>query len=423
MSAWPAPLRFYTLATWLAEPLAPWLLERRARRGKEDSARLEERLGRASEPRPAGRLVWFHAVSVGEGLSQLPIIERLAQRREDLTILVTSATRTSAELLADRLPPRAIHQYAPIDGPRAVHRFLEHWRPDVGVFAESELWPNLLRSTKAQGTALALLGARISATSTRSWDRVPKSARAVLRLFDLIWAQDGRARDWIEGHGVAVEGQFDLKRLGEPLPWNQAELEALEAAVAGRQVLVAASTHPGEEMVIAEAVMQLRPRPLLIIVPRHPERGAEVAADLAAAGWRTAQRSLGDAPESGAEAYIADTLGELGLFYRLADAAFVGGSLFEDLAGHNPLEAVRLGKPVVTGPHVESFAEIYAELLAAKAALMVKDPVELVQALRALMAEPALARALGRRAQAAVEDGGEGFARLWASLQTLLPAP
>ena len=423
MSRWPLPLRLYGLAARVTEPVAPLLLRRRAGRGKEDPARLAERLGRSLIERPQGPLVWLHAVSVGEGLSLLPLVERLANERPDLALLVTSGTRTSAELLAHRLPAGVIHQYVPIDGPRAARRFLEHWRPDLGVFAESELWPNLLHAAKSRGARLALLGARVSAGAAKGWDRFPGSAAAMLALFDLIWAQDGRTRDWIEAHRVPVAGEFDLKRLAEPLPVDEAALEAARTAVGARKVVVAASTHPGEEALAAGALVQLAPAPLLIIVPRHPERGAEIAESFAGAGWRVARRSAGEPPGPDIDLYVADTVGELGLFYRLADVALVGGSLIEGLAGHNPLEAARLGKPVISGPHVDSFAEVYAELLAARAVLIGKDAAELATGLRALIQEPGLARALGARAAAASAGGGEGFARMWASLQSLLPAP
>ena len=423
MTGWPLPLQLYEVATRVVEPLAPLLLRFRAGRGKEDPGRIGERLGLSAAPRPRGPLAWLHAVSVGEGLSLLPLVERLAAERPDLALLVTSGTRTSAELLARRLPPGAIHQYVPVDGPAAVRRFLEHWRPELGVFAESELWPNLLHAAKARGTGLALLGARISAGAARGWDRFPGSAVAMLELFDLVWAQDGRTRDWIEAHGVPVAGEFDLKRLAEPLPADEAALEAARAAVGRRKVVVAASTHPGEEALVAAALVRLAPAPLLIVVPRHPERGREIAGSFAEAGWRVALRSVGEPPGPDIDLYVADTLGELGLFYRLADVAVVGGSLLEGLAGHNPLEAARLGKPVISGPHVESFAEVYAELLAARAVLIAKDPAELETGLRVLIQEPALARALGARAATASAGGGEGFARMWASLERLLPAP
>ena len=423
MSPWPLSLRLYGAGMALAEPLAPWLLARRARRGKEDPARLGERLGHAGVPRPEGLLVWIHAVSVGESLSHLPLVGRFQAERPDLTLLVTSATRTSAELLARRLPAGVIHQYAPVDAPGAVGRFLDHWRPDLGILVESELWPNLLRAAKARAIPLALVGARVSARSAAGWARAPAAAQALLAAFDLIYAQDLETRAWIEASGAHVSGQLDLKRLADALPVEEAELAVLKRQIDGRQVLLAASTHPGEEALIAQAALGIDPAPLLIVVPRHPERGAEVADALAARGLQVARRSQGEPPGADVQAYVADTLGELGLFYRLADAAVLGGSLVEGLAGHNPLEPARLGSAVIAGPHHEAFAEVYGELLHNTAVMIARDDGELADGIRALLADARLAKALGQRAKAVAESGRQALDAPWVRLQKLLPTP
>ena len=423
MTGWPLSLRIYRAATALAEPAAPWLLGRRAGRGKEDPARIGERLGRASAARPDGGLVWIHAVSVGESLSHLPLVERFRQARPDLSLLVTSGTRTSAELLSRRLPAGVIHQYAPVDAPGAVRRFLDHWRPDLGIFVESELWPNLLKGAHERGCRLALLGARISAGSASGWTRAPQAAGALLGLFDAIYAQDQETRAFIEAQGAEVSGQLDLKRLAEPLPVDEAALSALKAQIGDRRALLAASTHPGEETLIGQALSGLEPPPLLIVAPRHPGRGAAVAAELQGLGWRVARRSLGEAPGPETQAYVADTLGELGLFYRLADVAVLGGAFVAGLAGHNPLEPARLGAPVISGWRHEAFAETYAELLDHRAVLIVRDGAELRQAAEALLADPKMAAAQGERAREVAEAGREALEPAWARLQTLTPAP
>ena len=416
-------LRLYRAATALAEPLAPWLLHRRAVRGKEDPGRLRERLGRPSAPRPEGPLIWIHAVSVGESLSHLPLVERLRRDRPDLHLLVTSGTRTSAGLLVRRLPEGTIHQYAPVDAPGAVRRFLDHWRPSLAVFIESELWPNLLKGAHDHGSKLVLLGARISASSASGWGRAPVAAEALLKLFDLIYAQDLETRAFIEEHGVHVAGQLDLKRLADPLPVDEAVLASLKAKAGGRRVLLAASTHPGEEALIADAARRLEPRPLLVVVPRHPGRGGEVAGMLQALGLRTARRSLSEPLAPDTDAYVADTLGELGTFYRFADLAVLGGSFVEGLTGHNPLEPARLGAPVITGPHHEAFAETYADLLDHKAVLIARGETELRTAARSLLADPRLAAALAERARAVAQAGQEALEPAWARLQALLPPP
>ena len=422
MTAWPLSLRLYAAGTALAEPLAPGLLARRARRGKEDPARIGERLGRASAPRPEGPLAWIHAVSVGESLSHLPLVERLRRERPELNLLVTSATRTSAALLARRLPAGVIHQYAPVDAPGPVRRFLDHWRPDLGVLVESELWPNLLHEARVRGCRLALLGARVSARSAAGWRRAPNAARALLGLFEVIYAQDLETRVWIEAQGAQVDGCLDLKRLAEPLPVDAAALAALKAQIGGRRVLLAASTHPGEELLIAQAAAGLEPEPLLILVPRHPERGGEVAAALQARGLRVASRSQGEPPGPEIQAYVADTLGELGLFYRASDVVVLGGAFVPGLMGHNPLEPARLAMAVISGPHHESFAEIYGELLQRQAVLIANDPAELGEGLGALFGDPRLAQTLGRRAEAVAAEGRGAFEPAWARLQRLLPS-
>jgi len=266
-----------------------------------------------------------------------------------------------------------------------------------------------------------LLGARISEDSARAWSRAPRAARAMLSLFDLIYTHDGETRDWIEALGVRVAGKLDLKRIGEPLPSDSAAFANLHLALGDRSVVVAASTHSGEEILIGEAVRNLDPRPLLVMVPRHPVRGGAVALALEARGWSVLQRSQADVAGFKTDIYIADTLGELGLFYRLADVVIMGGSFVESGSGHNPLEPARLGKPVISGPNVDAFAEVYAELIAERAVLVARDEKALSEALHGLMDDPRMAKALGERAQAVCARGWEAFDQAWADLQPLLP--
>ena len=256
--ATPWSLSAYRAALGLASPFAEQLLKARARQGKEDPRRLDERLGRASAARPDGGLVWMHAVSVGESLSLLPLIAALQAERADLGILVTSGTTASAEILARRLPAGAVHQYAPIDTPAAVKRFLDHWRPDLGVFAESELWPNLVLAARDSGIRLALVSARMTGKSAGRWATRPRAARAMLESFDLILAQDAATEQRLQRLGGTVAGRLNLKRLGDPLPFDPIELSQLKLAVGGRQVVVAARCDSRiEEALIATAVAKL----------------------------------------------------------------------------------------------------------------------------------------------------------------------
>ncbi len=355
-------------ATSAAAPFLPLWLKRRARRGKEELARLEERYGRGAN-RPPGQLVWLHGASVGEGLSLIPLIEALAERLPEAHFLLTTGTVTSASLTMERVPEhlrgRVQHRYAPIDVLAWVARFLAGWNPTVAIFAESELWPNRLLATKHVRVPMALVNARISFKSAENWRRwAPGPARRMLRAFSLIQPQtvgdEARLRA-LGALGMLPSG--DLKASAPPLPNDPAALEALRH---DGPTFVAASTHPGEEVLVAAAHALLAPRhPGLrsIIIPRHPERGAEVAALTGAT-----RRSLGETP---GPLHVADTLGELGLFYRLADVALVGGSLVPH-GGQNPMEPARLGCPILLGPHTGNFAERVLDLVEAGAVRVVE---------------------------------------------------
>ncbi len=414
-------LSAYRLILGRLEPLAPALLRARARRGKEDAERLHERLGQPQALRPPGHLVWLHGVSVGESVSLLPLAEALRTRRPDLTLLVTSGTRTAAELLARRLPEGVIHQYAPVDGPRAVAGFLDHWRPATGILVESELWPNLITAAIGRGTRLALVSARMTDKSARGWGRAPAAARALLQGFDLILPQDAETEARLRRLGARTGPQLNLKQVGAPLPCDGGELARLRSLTEGRPIILAASTHPGEEALIAEAVQPLRaaqPGLLLIIAPRHPERGAEVADILRAAGANTARRSAGEPPGPLVSAYVADTLGELGLFFRLADVVVMGGGYAPGVGGHNPLEPARLGAAIITGPRVFNAAETYGAMFEAVAALCAPDQDALTRGLAGLLDNPAIARRMG---EAALTHAAQYGAALEAALDQLAP--
>jgi len=407
-------------ASLFGAPLARPLLEARARRGKEDPARLGERLGHASAARPDGPLVWLHAVSVGESVSLLPLVDRLAAERPDLTLLFTSGTRASAEILARRLPARVIHQYAPVDTPGAVARFLGHWRPDAGVFAESELWPNLILAARQAGVRLALVSARMTEKAARNWRARPNAVRAMLASFAVILAQDAATERRLAGFGGKVDGQLNLKRIGDPLPFDDAELARLRAQIGERRVVVAVSTHAPDETLVARATAPLGPGVLTIIVPRHPEHREAIARNLAP--WRTARRSAGEPIEPATAVYLADTLSELGLFLRLADIAVVGKSFGPETGGHNPLEPARLGVGVLSGPAVDVFADIYPELVDAGAARIVADEAALAATLAELLADPPRLAAMGEAGRAySARQSGALDAGL-ALIRPLLPA-
>jgi len=375
-----------------ASPLAPAMLSWRAQRGKEDPLRLPERLGRPGAVRGEGPLVWMHGASVGEGLSLLHLVSQVRALRPDLHILVTTGTRASAALLVEHLPSGVAHQFAPIDTPDAATRFISYWRPSLGVFVESELWPNLIDATRASGAHMALVSARLSERSWRNWRRSPRTARDVLGAFDLVFARDLQARGRIEDLGGRVDGVWDAKLGAPPLAVDDATLARVRDQLHGYSVVLAASTHPGEEAMVARAFADATteaPNARLILVPRHPERGADVEAAVRSEGLTTARRSQGGELAS-AQTYVADTMGELGLWYRLALLAIVGGSLVEGIGGHNPLEPARLGCPFVIGPHVDSWP-IYSAFVAADATRLVHGQSELADFMsRALSPNPGL---------------------------------
>ena len=396
-----AALAAYRLLTGAAEPFAPALLRARARRGKEDPARLPERLGREPGERPPGRLIHLHGASVGETLSLLPLVEALRAAAPDISLLVTSGTVTSAKLLAERLPIGVPHRYAPLDAPRAVARWVRWWRPQLSVFVESEIWPNWLAALRAGGAQTALVSARLSDDSLRGWGRAPGAARAVLGGFDLVAAQDDRTAAALAALGARDDARLNLKLAGGALPVDPAALAGVRAQIGPAPVLVAASTHEGEEAIVLDAFARMaRPDAVLVIAPRHPERGRAVVDMGRTRRLTVALRSAGFAPHPG-EVHVADTLGELGLWFALAakgGSTLVGGSLVEGVGGHNPLEPLRAGAAVVRGPHVDNWENVHATL--GDAAPVVEDAAALAQAWTADLAEPQAARG---RTEAALE--------------------
>ncbi len=393
-------LSMYSVLSRAATPLVRLHLSRRAAAGKENAARLAERMGIAALQRPLAPVVWMHAASVGESLSLLPLITAIQQRYPHVVPLVTTGTPTSAALMAERLAPPALHQFAPVDVPPAVRRFLDHWRPDLALWVESELWPNMLRELRRRDVPSVLINARMSERSFRRWRRVRPLAAEVLNSFRAVLAQSDEDAARLRALGAAgVEMPGNLKVAAPPLPDSLAAHRSLEAAWAGRPRWLAASTHEGEEDIAARVHTRLLgefPQLLTVIAPRHPQRGPAIAARLAESGRRVALRSRGDGPD--ADIYIADTLGELGLFYRLAPVVFLGGSLVPQ-GGHNPLEPARLQCATLKGPYRHNFQTLCDGLIAAGGLVPIADEQALAGAAARLLREPAAVVTVGRRAQ------------------------
>jgi 3-deoxy-D-manno-octulosonic-acid transferase len=418
----PLALRLYRLASLAAVPtLAPRFLQWRLKRGKENPARLGERYGEASQPRPPGPLIWLHGASVGEMLAVIPLIERL--RAKNFAVLMTSGTVTSAALAEQRLPAGAVHQFVPLDAPQFVGRFLDHWRPDLALFVESDLWPNLILTCAEREIPMILVNGRVSERSFKRWRFLPHAIAALLARFDLCLAQSSSDAQRYGQLGAPRISNIGNLKLDVPAPPADAPtLSKMTGIVLTRSVIAAASTHPGEEDEIIAAHQRLRakhPTLLTIIAPRHPERGPGIAEAAKGAGLSVALRSHGDLPKTGIDVFIADTLGELGLIYRLAPIVFMGGSL-ASRGGQNPIEAIRLGAAIVHGPHVWNFAEIYASLDAAHGAQLVADQEALTNCLGAWLVNPTARKAVAEAATATIEKLGGALDRTLAAIEPYL---
>lgn len=408
MSRFTFPIRLYRAGTRALTPFAPLVLAWRRRAGKEDPARIRERMGSPAVKRPRGRLAWVHGASVGEGIALLPLIVRLRQR--GFLVLLTTGTVTSARVLGERLPDGVLHQYAPLDAPRFVRRFLDHWQPDIAILAESELWPNLLMEADARDIPLVLVNARMSQRSYERWKRAPRSIRELLRPIDLCLAQSvADASRLIDLGAARVQVAGNLKYDVPALPADPQELARLRALIGARPVWLAASTHDGEErlaLALHQALLPRFPDLVTIVAPRHPRRGPDIEREAKQAGVAVVRRAAGEqlAPQ-GPQFYIADTIGELGLFYRLSGVVFLGKSLVGG-GGQNPIEPAKLGAAILHGPDVSNFIEVYAEFARRGGARQVNDIEDFARALTQLLGDARRMREMARAAGEAVESLG-----------------
>jgi len=406
----------YRALTATLTPLVRLYLDRRERRGKEDSARVAERLGIASVRRPSGPLVWLHAASVGETASVLALMQRIVEERPRIGIMATTGTVAAARLLETRLPEGVLHQFVPVDLPRPVERFLDHWRPDLAIWVESELWPNLVLETHRRGIPMLLLNARLSERSGTRWRALPGLIRPMLQAFALCLAQDEIQVERLRRLGArSVVSAGDLKTAAEPLAADPAALDQLRHQIGARPVWLAASTHPGEEEIAAavhHSITRSHPGLLTIIAPRHPVRGEAIAKMLQERGLCVARRAAGEPIAPNTDIYLADTLGELGLFFRLSGIAFIGGSL-TGKGGHNPFEAARLDCAVLHGPDMANCAAMADALAVARASKSVRDAETLARAVTRLLDDPQLRDVRAAKARHVAAAGS-------ASLDTVL---
>ena len=424
-AALPLPLKFYHSASAALGPLLPLWVNKRAKNGKEDPLRAAERYGIASAPRPSGPLVWMHGASVGECTMLLPLIAQFRKDRPDITVLITSATVTAAALLADRLPSGCLHQYIPLDRPKYVCAFLDHWQPDMALWAESEIWPNMIIEADRRGIKMALINARMSEKSLSGWAKRKTSAEAVFSRFDLILAADKRTGDslgWFTARDIPATG--NLKDAARPLPAEPQALAMMRGAVKERPVWCAASTHKGEDEIILRAhqeVLAAHPNALLILAPRHPERREDILRLIDAKALSAASRSQQDRLSASANVYLFDTIGEMGLAYRLSALTFVCGSLISGLSGHNPLEPARLGSAVMTGGHIASFADIYNAMFKFSAAQRILSPEIIGKEIINLLGAPDTLAALQDNGRRFAKSRNDVLAFVWSELAPLMP--
>lgn len=403
-------LTLYKNALWAGKPLLLQVLKTRLSRGKEDSARIRERMGSPSIPRPSGRLIWVHAASVGEAQSALILIDALGKRISNTSILVTTGTVTSAALMQKRLPVYAFHQYVPVDHPDWVKSFVDHWRPDLAFWMESELWPNILMDLKKRDIPLVLVNARLSDKSFKHWSMVKGTAKELLSCFTLILAQnEDYAKRFYELGAVNVTFTDNLKYSAAPLPHDPLALSELKLAIDGRSCWVYASTHDGEEDLACRVHKTLKeklPDLLTIIVPRHPERRDDVANTCFENALKFRLRGETSAlPTPDDDIYIADTLGELGLFYSLCEIAMIGRSFSNDGGGgHNPIEAAQLGCAVLTGPNNQFQRALYDDMAKGGAVIETLSENDLTQALEDLFTHPEKLQALQEKTRAFAEQ-------------------
>lgn len=421
----PNMLKAYQWLTRAVSPIVPLYLSRRARKGKEDKARLSERYGKTELKRPDGDLIWLHAASVGESVMLLPLIEHILKKRSGSRVLITTGTVTSAQVMAQRLPKGAIHQYAPIDTPRAVSRFLDHWMPSVGLWAESEIWPNLILQCRENDVPMALINARMSAQSLARWSgKYIDAGKALFGAFDVILPADSDTAKGLSAlYGKDLPLIRNLKYAGKPLGVDVSVLAAHRAVTSGRPIWCAASTHEGEDEIVLAAhreILKMQPDALLFLVPRHPQRGPRLIRLLEQSNFDYVQSGYAEDISELTNVILIAAMGQLGLAYRLASVSLVGGSLLPALSGHNPLEPARLGSAILSGPYRASFEEIYDAFEDVSAVQTVGSAGELAAKVLELLATPTISKAQVEAALAFTKEQDTVLDAVWKRIEPLL---
>jgi len=409
--------------TMTARPFVGIWLRRRLRDGKEIGGRLNERLGQPSAARPEGALVWLHSASVGETNAILPLIQRIRTRFPECSVLLTTVTVTSAQIAGGKLQKGARHQFAVLDMPGAVRAFLDHWKPDLAVFAESEIWPNMLLELSNRGIPAAMINGRMSDRSFSRWKYAPKTIRWLLGAFTVCLVQSDTDLRRFQALGATHAVRTGNVKFDVPAPdASPMDLAAFRQAIGERPVWVAASTHPGEEAIVLEAHQRVQrsfPAMLTLIAPRHPERGPAVLDLARKRGLKASLRSAQRQPGKDDQVFVFDSIGELGLAYRLTDIAFIGGSLAKR-GGQNPIEPAKLKTAILHGPATFNFSDAYAALADGGGAEQVDGPLKLAQSLERLISNPAVRELRASAAARAIEPLGGALDKSYAVLSTYI---
>ncbi|WP_377292958.1 lipid IV(A) 3-deoxy-D-manno-octulosonic acid transferase [Rhizobium sp. SG2393] len=385
-----AMLSTYRLAGQVFAPVIWSYMALRTARGKEDPRRRRERYGYPSAPRPEGPLVWFHAASVGETASVVPLIREV--RKRGISVILTTGTRTSAKVVAERLADTVIHQYVPVDMKPAVSRFLDYWQPDLAIIAESEIWPMTIMELGARHIPQVLVNGRMSDRTFNRWKKRPAIADAIFENLALVIAQSALDAERFTALGVLpVMVSGNLKVDTDAPPHDPATLATYRQQIGDRKTWAAISTFEGEEAAAGTVHRALKERLglLTVIVPRHPERADAVEAELVAQGLKVARRTRGDQITPDVDVFLGDTIGEMGLYLRLTEVAFVGRSLFAE-GGQNPLEPAMLGCAILSGGNVQNFRDAYQALTSAGSAKIVRDVEMLAKGIHYLLVNDAV---------------------------------
>lgn len=391
-------LKIYnTLISFLYPIAISRYIEKRKKKGKEDIKRFNERVGRPIKPRPEGKLIWMHGASVGESISMLPLIQRLLEVYPNAHVMVTTGTLTSAEIMAKRLPERAFHQYLPIENPVFATRFLKHWKPDIALWFESEFWPAMLSCIKRKNIPLILVNGRISNKSFKRWQQFDFIIKEILECFTLCLGQSDEDEYRLRVLGAKNTMCLgNLKYAGLPLPVDENKKQEIAEQITGRTVWLVSSTHDDEEFKIARFLKDLQkkvPNLLTFMAPRHPQRGSEIKQRLQKElGLNVALRSANEKITEKTDVYVADTIGELGIWYDLIPLVFIGGSLIPH-GGQNFIEPSRSRDAVIVGPHMYNFADAMNRAKKADAVIQVNDVLELMETVENLLTHPDLLEA------------------------------